>query len=79
VLVGVSRKRTVGVVLGSEERPAPVGERLYGGLGLAALAVLRGASLIRTHDVRPTVELLRAIRAAEDAATVEVDFRGGAA
>ena len=68
VLVGVSRKSTVGVVLGSAERPAPVGERLYGSLGLAALATVRGAALVRTHDVRPTVELLTAIRAAQDAA-----------
>jgi dihydropteroate synthase len=68
VLIGVSRKSTVGVVLGSAENPAPVGERLYGSLGLAALAVLRGASLVRTHDVRPTVELLKAIAAAEDTA-----------
>jgi dihydropteroate synthase len=67
VLVGVSRKRTVGEVLGSTGAPAPVGERLYGSLGLAALAVLRGASLVRTHDVRPTVEMLRALRAAEAA------------
>ena len=73
VLVGVSRKRSVGVALGSEAAPAPVGERLYGGLGLAALAVLRGASLVRTHDVRPTVELLRAIRAAEEAAEAAAD------
>jgi dihydropteroate synthase len=36
-------------------------------MGLAALAVLRGASLVRTHDVRPTVEMLRALRAAEAA------------
>ena len=68
VLVGVSRKSTVGVVLGSKEKPTPVGERLYGGLGLTALAVLRGAALVRTHDVRPTVELLKVIAAAETAA-----------
>jgi dihydropteroate synthase len=73
VLVGVSRKRTVGVALGSEEAPAPVGERLYGSLGLAALAVLRGASLVRTHDVRPTVELLKVIAAAEAAASAAAE------
>ncbi len=67
VLVGVSRKHTVGVVVGSAERPAPVGERLYGSIGLAAAAVLRGAAIIRAHDVRPTVELLRALAAVEAA------------
>lgn len=68
VLVGVSRKSTVGVALGTAGRPAPVGERLYGSLGLAALAVVRGASIVRAHDVRPTVEVLRVIAAAEAAA-----------
>jgi dihydropteroate synthase len=67
VLIGVSRKSTVGIALGSAEAPAPVGERVYGSLGLAALAVLRGASIVRTHDVRPTVELLRVVLAAERA------------
>lgn len=69
VLVGVSRKRTIGVVLGSADAPAPVHERMFGGLGLAAMAVLRGASIVRTHDVRGTVEMLATIRAAE--ATLE--------
>ena len=33
-------------------------ERLYGGLGLAALAVSLGARIIRTHDVGPTRDAL---------------------
>ena len=64
VLVGVSRKSTVGAVLGEPGRPAPVGERLYGSLGLAALAVVRGATFVRAHDVRETVETVRVVRAA---------------
>ncbi len=68
VLVGVSRKSTVGAVLGGKGAPAPVAERLYGSLGLAALAVVRGASIVRVHDVRPTVELLATLTAAEAAA-----------
>jgi dihydropteroate synthase len=64
VLVGLSRKRTAGVVAtGDEARPAPVDERLYASLGLAAAAVARGAMLVRTHDVRATVEVLRALGA----------------
>ncbi len=46
LLVGVSRKSFIGRILGR-----PVDERLYGGLGLAALAVAQGARIIRTHDV----------------------------
>ena len=68
VLVGVSRKSTVGVVLGSAAAPAPVDRRLYGSLGLAALAVVRGAAIVRAHDVRETVEVLATLTAAEAAA-----------
>lgn len=49
LLVGVSRKSTIGRVLGR----AP-GDRLAGGLGLAAWAVGAGARIVRTHDVAAT-------------------------
>ena len=65
VLVGVSRKSTIGVVLGSDEAPRPVAERLYGSLGLAALAAVRGAAFVRVHDVAETADVLRVIAAAE--------------
>ena len=71
VLVGISRKSTIGAVLGSAEAPVPVGERLYGTLGATAAAVLGGASLVRTHDVRETVELLRGLEAVVQAANPE--------
>ena len=61
VLVGLSRKRTIGVTLARPE--APVEARLFGTLGATAVAVLRGATLVRTHDVRPTVEMLRVLAA----------------
>lgn len=64
VMIGVSRKSTIGAFLGSPERPVPVEDRLYGSLGATAVGVLRGASIIRTHDVRPTVEMLSLIGAA---------------
>ncbi|APX91676.1 dihydropteroate synthase [Halomonas sp. 1513] len=51
LLVGMSRKSMIGKVL---ERP--VEERLPGGLALAALAVERGARLLRVHDVGPSVD-----------------------
>jgi dihydropteroate synthase len=59
VLVGVSRKSTIGATLGTPERPAPVDERLHGSLGATAVAVMRGATIVRTHDVAPTVDMLR--------------------
>ena len=38
-------------------------ERLYGGLGLAALAVANGARVIRTHDVGATLDAVRSVGA----------------
>jgi dihydropteroate synthase len=58
LLVGVSRKSVIGKILGKS-----VNERLYGGLGLAALAVANGARIIRTHDVSPTVDAVRSVSA----------------
>jgi dihydropteroate synthase len=59
VLVGVSRKSTIGATLGTPDHPAPVDERLHGSLGATAVAVMRGATIVRTHDVAPTVEMLK--------------------
>jgi dihydropteroate synthase len=58
LLVGVSRKSFIGRILGR-----PTGERLYGGLGLAALAVSMGARIIRTHDVRATRDAIDMVSA----------------
>ena len=58
LLVGVSRKSVIGKILGKS-----VNDRLYGGLGLAALAVANGARIIRTHDVNPTVDAVRSVSA----------------
>ena len=58
LLVGVSRKSFIGRVLGRA-----VDERLYGGLGLAALAVSQGARIIRTHDVAATCDAVGMVSA----------------
>ncbi|MBB2493479.1 dihydropteroate synthase [Aquipseudomonas ullengensis] len=58
LLVGVSRKSMIGQVLQRE-----VGERLSGGLALAALAVAKGACILRVHDVAETVDAVRMIAA----------------
>jgi len=63
VLLGVSRKSTIGATLGSDETPAPVDERLHGSLGATAVGVLRGATLVRTHDVAATVDTLHVLDA----------------
>lgn len=53
--VGVSRKSFVGALTGR----AATDERLAGSLAATAAAVLGGAALIRTHDVRETVDAVR--------------------
>ena len=57
LLVGTSRKRFVGTLLGG----APVEERLQGTMATVAVAVLRGAHVVRVHDVRPAVDTVRVI------------------
>ena len=61
LLVGASRKRFIATVIPSEPS-----ERLPGSIAAHVLAVERGASIIRAHDVAETVQALRvaaAIRA----------------
>ncbi len=54
ILVGLSRKSLISQVLGQ-----PLEQRLAGSLALAALAVMRGAAIIRAHDVRETFDVVR--------------------
>ena len=69
VLVGTSRKGFLGTVAPQVEgsaargaraapaaRPAPVGDRLEASLATATWAMLAGASMVRVHDVGPTVQ-----------------------
>ena len=61
LMVGVSRKSHLGVILkeelGLKEIPSPT-ERIEAGLAEVAIAVLKGAMIIRTHDVLPTKKFL---------------------
>lgn len=54
VLAGMSRKRTVGAILGNK----PADERIYGSVAVALMAVERGARIVRVHDVAPTSDAL---------------------
>jgi dihydropteroate synthase len=57
LLVGTSRKSFIGRIL-----DLPVGERLEGTAATVAAAVLRGADVVRVHDVR---EMARVVRVAD--------------
>ncbi|WP_028695127.1 dihydropteroate synthase [Pseudomonas cremoricolorata] len=62
LLVGVSRKSMIGLTL-----EKPVDQRLYGSLALAGLAMTKGASILRVHDVAQTVDVVRMIAAVQGA------------
>ncbi|HEX8146249.1 MAG TPA: dihydropteroate synthase [Pyrinomonadaceae bacterium] len=59
LLVGTSRKSFVGHLLGG----APVNKRVHGTMASVAAAVLRGAHIVRVHDVRAAVETVKVIDA----------------
>ncbi|MGR6033975.1 MAG: dihydropteroate synthase [Candidatus Nitrosoglobus sp.] len=64
VLVGFSRKSFIGALLKTS-----VEERLCGSVALATLAVWKGAIMVRTHDVRATMQALilcNSVKGAED-------------
>jgi dihydropteroate synthase len=56
LLAGVSRKSFIGRTLARDGKDAGVAERLYGTLAAETGLILKGAHIIRTHDVRFTVE-----------------------
>lgn len=56
VLVGMSRKSMLGKVI-----DAPPDQRLAAGVAAAVLAAERGASVIRTHDVKATADALKIV------------------
>ncbi|MGJ8687130.1 MAG: dihydropteroate synthase [Spongiibacteraceae bacterium] len=60
LLVGVSRKSMIGAITGRD-----VAERVAGSAVLAAMAVERGASIIRAHDIRETVDAIKLARAVQ--------------
>ncbi len=60
VLAGFSRKSSLGQITGRAAE-----ERLAGSLAAALAAVARGASIVRVHDVRETVDALKVWQAVE--------------
>ena len=64
LMLGASRKRTIGALAGE----APPDRRLAGSLALALKAAEQGAHIVRVHDVEETVQALRVWRGLRDAA-----------
>lgn len=55
LLVGLSRKSMIGALTGMKSTD----DRLHGSVAAAVIAVQNGASIVRVHDVAPTVEALK--------------------
>lgn len=62
ILAGLSRKSTLGELTGR-----PVEERMAASVSAAVIAYLHGASILRVHDVRETVDALRVATAVREA------------
>ncbi len=60
LLVGWSRKSSIGAVTGCE-----VGDRMVPSVAAAVLAVERGARIVRVHDVAPTVQAIKVWQATQ--------------
>jgi dihydropteroate synthase len=60
IMVGLSRKSFVGRLTGR-----PSGERVYGSVAFAMMAVINGARIVRAHDVGATVDALKIVMAVQ--------------
>lgn len=54
LLIGISRKRMIGLITGRREK-----ERVTGSIAAAVIGVMNGARIVRTHDVAETVDALK--------------------
>jgi len=63
LLIGASRKRFIDTI-----SPAPPDRRLGGSIAAHVLAVLKGAAIIRAHDVAETVQALKVVGAIRERA-----------
>ena len=58
LLIGLSRKSVLGQVVGSA-----VDERIHASIAASVVSVMKGANIVRVHDVKPTVDALKIVSA----------------
>ncbi len=58
ILVGLSRKSVLAKIAGDDEL-----QRLHAGLAASVISVMKGAKIIRVHDVKATVDVLKVVTA----------------
>jgi dihydropteroate synthase len=59
LLVGTSRKSFIGRTLAKEGKDVPPEGRLFGTLASQTALILKGAHILRTHDVKASLEAAR--------------------
>ena len=60
LLIGTSRKSFLGRILADADgNPAPVEERLHASLATMTIAIMKGANIVRVHDVKAAVETIK--------------------
>ncbi len=60
LLVGLSRKAVLGKLVGGDES-----QRLYAGIAASVISAMKGASIVRVHDVKATVDALKVVHAVQ--------------
>ena len=58
LLIGLSRKSVLGQVVGSS-----VDERIHASIAASVVSVMKGANIVRVHDVKPTIDALKIVQA----------------
>ncbi|HSI38281.1 MAG TPA: dihydropteroate synthase [Methylotenera sp.] len=58
LLVGLSRKAVLGKIAGGDEQ-----QRLYAGIASSVISAMKGAKILRVHDVKATVDALKVVAA----------------
>jgi dihydropteroate synthase len=58
LLIGLSRKSVLGQVVGSG-----VDERIHASIAASVVSVMKGANIVRVHDVKPTIDALKIVQA----------------
>lgn len=56
---GTSRKSFLGRLIARDKEDAPPAERLHASVAAAVLSIMKGAHIVRVHDVKETVEAAR--------------------
>ena len=58
LLVGLSRKAVLGAIVGGDEQ-----QRLHAGIAASVISAMKGAKILRVHDVKATVDALKVVTA----------------